>query len=87
MIKSRRMRWTGHIAWIEEKRNPYRILGGKREEERPLERPRRRWVDNIKIDLRELGWVRMEWIDVAQEGSCEHCNEPSDCTKCWKVLE
>jgi hypothetical protein len=51
MIKSRRMRWVGHVARMVETRNAYRILVGKPEGKRPLERPRRRWVDNIKIDL------------------------------------
>jgi hypothetical protein len=55
MIKSRRMRWAGHVARLGEKRNAYRILGEKAEGKRPLGRPRRRWVDNIKIDLREKG--------------------------------
>jgi hypothetical protein len=50
-----------------EKRNAYRILVGKREEKRPLGRPRRRWLDNIKIDLREIGWGDMDWIDLAQD--------------------
>jgi hypothetical protein len=54
MIMPRRMRWTGHIALIREKRNAYKLLVGKPEGKRPLERPRRRWVDNIKKDLREL---------------------------------
>jgi hypothetical protein len=48
------------------KRNAYRILVGKLEGRRPLGRPRRRWVDNIKIDLRETGWGGMDWIDLAQ---------------------
>jgi hypothetical protein len=52
MIKSRRMRWAGQG----EKMNAYRILVGNPERKRPLGRPRRRWVDNIKIDLREIGW-------------------------------
>jgi hypothetical protein len=52
MIKSRRMRWAGHVARMGEKRNAYRILVGMPERKRPLGRPRRRWVDNIKIDLR-----------------------------------
>jgi hypothetical protein len=56
MIKSRRMRWAGHAARMGEKRNAYRILVGKPEGKRPLGRPRRRWVDNIKIDLREIGF-------------------------------
>jgi hypothetical protein len=50
-----------------EKRNAYRILMGKPEGKRPLRRPRRRWVENIKIDLREIGWDDMGWIDVAQD--------------------
>jgi hypothetical protein len=52
MIKSRRMRWVGHVAGPGEKRNAYRIGAGKPEGNRPLGRPRRRWVDNVKIDLR-----------------------------------
>jgi hypothetical protein len=52
MIKSRRMRWAGHVARMGEKRNAYRILVGKPEGKRPPERPRRMWVDNIKMDLR-----------------------------------
>jgi hypothetical protein len=54
VIKSRRMRWAGHVARIREK-NAYRILVGKPEGKRPVGRPRRRWVDNIKMDLREIG--------------------------------
>jgi hypothetical protein len=50
-----------------EKRNAYRILVGNPEEKRPLERPRHRWVDNIKLDLREIGWVGGDWIDLAQD--------------------
>jgi hypothetical protein len=56
MIKSRRMRWAGHVARTGEKRNAYRILVGTPEGKRPLGRSRRRWVDNIKMDLREIGW-------------------------------
>jgi hypothetical protein len=66
MIKSRRMRWAGHVARMGEKRNAYRILVGNPEGKRPQGRPRRRWVDNIKMDLREIGWDGMEWIDLAQ---------------------
>jgi hypothetical protein len=55
MIESR-MRWAGHVARIRAKGNAYRILVGKPEEERPLGRPRRRWEDNIKMNLRETGW-------------------------------
>jgi hypothetical protein len=50
-----------------EKRNAYRILVGKPEGKRPLGRPRRRWEDNIKMNLREIGWGDMEWIDLAQD--------------------
>jgi hypothetical protein len=66
MIEPRRMRWVGHVARMSEKRNAYTILMGKSEGKRPLGRPRRRWVDNIKMDLREIGWDRVDWIDKAQ---------------------
>jgi hypothetical protein len=56
MIKSRRMRWAVHVARKGEMRNAYRILVGKPEGKRPLGRPRRRWVHNIKMDIREIGW-------------------------------
>jgi hypothetical protein len=75
-------------AWA--KRNAYRIMVGKPEGKRPLGRPRRRWVDNIKIDLREIGWGGMDWIDLAQDRyqwTSEHGNEPSGSIKCWEVLE
>jgi hypothetical protein len=65
MNKSRRRRWAGHVARMGEKRNGYRILMGKPEEYRPLGRLRRGWVDNIKMDLREIGWDGMDWIDLA----------------------
>jgi hypothetical protein len=54
-IKSLRRRLAGHVAWVGEKRNAYMILMGNPERKRPLGRPRHRWVDNIKIDLREIG--------------------------------
>jgi hypothetical protein len=56
IIKSRRMRWAGHVARMGEKRNAYRLLVGKPEGKRPLGRPRRRWLDNIRRDLVEVGW-------------------------------
>jgi hypothetical protein len=65
MIKSRKMRWAGHVARMGEKRNAYRILVGKPEGKRPLGIPRRRWADNIKMDLREIEWEGMDWIDLA----------------------
>jgi hypothetical protein len=67
MIKSRRLRWAGLVARLGEKRNAYRILVGNPEGKRPLGRPRRRWVDNIKINLREIGWDGGVWIDLAQD--------------------
>ncbi|PNF40800.1 Surfeit locus protein 1 [Cryptotermes secundus] len=67
MIKSKRMRWAGHVTRMEKTRNAYRILVGKPEGKRPLGRPRRRWVDNIKMDLREIGWDGMDWIDLAKD--------------------
>jgi hypothetical protein len=67
MIKSWRMRWAGHVAHMGEKRNACSLLVGKPEGRRPLGRPRRRWVDNIKIDLREIGWDGVDWVDLAQD--------------------
>jgi hypothetical protein len=64
MIKSS-MRWAGHVARMGAKLSTYRILVGKPEGKRPLERPRRRWMDNIKMDLREVGWGGMGWVDLA----------------------
>jgi hypothetical protein len=66
-IKSRRMRWTGHVARMGEGRNVYRVLVGKPEGNSPLERPRHRWEDVIKIDLREIGWGGVEWIQLAPD--------------------
>ena len=54
-LKSRRLRWAGHVTRMEQSRNAYRVLVGKPEGKRPLGRPRRRWKDNIKMDLREVG--------------------------------
>jgi hypothetical protein len=67
IIKSRRMRWAGHVARIVEKRNVYRLLVGKPEGKRQLMRPRRRWTNNIKIDLLEIGWGGVDWIGLAQD--------------------
>jgi hypothetical protein len=66
MMKSRRMRWARNIARLEEKRNTYRILVGKPEGKIPPGRPRRRWVDSIKMNLREIVWGGMDWIHLAQ---------------------
>jgi hypothetical protein len=67
IIKSRKMRWAGHVARMGEKRNAYRVLVGKPKGKRPLGRPRRRWVDNIRLDLGEVGWGSVDWIGVAQD--------------------
>jgi hypothetical protein len=67
IIKSRRMRWAGHVAQMGEKRNVYRLLLGKPEGKRPLGRPRRRWMDNIKMDLLERGVNVVDWIGLAQD--------------------
>jgi hypothetical protein len=60
MIKSRRMRWAGHVVRMGEKRNEYRILVGQPDGKRPLGRSRRRWVDNIKMYLIEIRWGGMD---------------------------
>jgi hypothetical protein len=67
VIKSRRMRWTGHVARMGERRGVYRVLVGKAEGKRPLGRNRRRWEDNIKIDLQEVGGGGVDWIELAQD--------------------
>jgi hypothetical protein len=67
MIKSRRMKWAGHVARMGENRNAYRLLVEKPEGKRPLGRPRRRWVDNIRMDLGEAGWSYVEWIGLAKD--------------------
>jgi hypothetical protein len=67
IIKSRRMRWAGHVARRGAKRNAYRLLAGKPEGKRPLGRPRRRWVHNIMMDLGEIGWAGVDWIGLAQD--------------------
>jgi len=66
-IKSRKMRWAGHVACMGERRGVYRVLVGKLEDKRPLERPRCRWEDNIKMDLQEVGCGVMGWIKLAQD--------------------
>ena len=67
VIKSRRMRWTVHVADMGERRAVYRVLVGKPEVKRPLGRPRCRWEDNIKMDLQEMGFGVMDWIELAQD--------------------
>jgi hypothetical protein len=67
IIKSRGMRLAGHVARIEEKRNAYRLLVEKPERKRPLGRPRRRWVDNIRMDLGEVRWGDVDRIGLAKD--------------------
>jgi hypothetical protein len=72
---SRRMRWEGHVARFGERKGVYRVLVGKPEGNRPLGRPRRKWVDNIRMDLQELGCWGMDWIELAQDRS-----------RCWVLV-
>jgi hypothetical protein len=65
-IKSRRMMWARHVARMGEERNVYRVLMGKPEGKRPPGRPRRRWDYGIRMDLREIGWGSVDWIQLAQ---------------------
>jgi hypothetical protein len=67
VIKSRRMRWAGHVARMGEGRGDCRVLVGRREGKRPLGRLRRRWEDNIKMHLREIGMDEANWIRLAQD--------------------
>jgi hypothetical protein len=82
VIKSRRMSLAGNVARMGEGRSVYRVLVGRPDGKRPLGRPRRRWEDNIKMDLGEIGIDGANWIRLAQDrvqwsGFCEHSNEPS----------
>jgi hypothetical protein len=67
IIKSRRMRWAGHVARMGEKRTTYGLLVGDPEGKRPLGKPRRRWIDNIKMDLSEMGLGVVDWTGLAQD--------------------
>jgi hypothetical protein len=69
------MRWAGHVARLREKRNAYRLLVGKAEGKKPLGRPRHGWVNNIKMDLVEVGWGDVDWLGLAQD------------RKRWEALE
>jgi hypothetical protein len=70
-VKSRRMRWAGHVACIgdERKRKVYKVLVGKPEGKRQLGRPGRRWDDGIRMDLWEISWGSVDWIQLAQIGT------------------
>jgi hypothetical protein len=67
IIKARKMRWAGHVIRMGEKKNAYRLLVGKSEGNRPLGRPRRRWLCNIRMDLVEMEWGDVDWIGLAQD--------------------
>ena len=67
VIKSRRLRWAGHVARMEEDRIAFKILTGKPTGRRPLGKPRRRWEDNIRMDLEEIGINAGNWVDSAQD--------------------
>jgi hypothetical protein len=67
MIKSRRMRWVVYVTCIGEMKNSYNILVGKPEGKRPLVRQRCRWEDNIRMDIREIGWEGVDWMNLAPD--------------------
>jgi hypothetical protein len=67
IIKARKMRWMGHVARMGEKRNVYRLLVRKPEGRRPVGRPRCRWLDNIRMDLVEVGWGDVDWNGLAED--------------------
>jgi hypothetical protein len=67
IIESRRMRFAGHVTRMGENWNAYRLLVGKPEGKSPLGRPRGRWVDNIRMDVGEVGWVDVDWIGLAKD--------------------
>jgi hypothetical protein len=68
IVKERRMRWAGHVARMGEKRNAYRLLVGKPEGRMPLGRSRHRWVDNVRMDLVEVGWGDVDWLRIGTGG-------------------
>jgi hypothetical protein len=91
VIKARRMRWAGHVARMGEVRDAYNMLIGRPEWRRPLGRPRRRWEDNIEMDLREIGFGDVDWIYLAQDRdrwlTCEYGDDPSGSIKCGEFLD
>jgi hypothetical protein len=90
IIKYRRVRWAELVARMGEKRSAYRILVGKSERKTPVGRPRRGWVNNSKMDLRNTEWGGMDWNDLAQELMRALVNtimKLGGSTKCWEILE
>jgi hypothetical protein len=77
----------GYVAGMGEERGMYKVLVGKPKGKRPLGRPRRRWEDNIKMDLQEVGCGGMDWIGLAQDSNCECGNEPSGSIKRGEFLD
>jgi len=67
VIKSRKTRWVGHVARVGERRGVYRVLMGKPDGKRPFGRPRRRWEDNIEMDLQKVGCGGVDWINLSQD--------------------
>jgi hypothetical protein len=92
MVNSMRMLWAGNGARIGPKRKAYRILAGNPERKRPLRRLRRKWVDNIEMDRREIRWCGMDWIDLAEvsdqwKALVNTLMNLRSSIKCWVVLE
>ena len=91
VIKSRRIRWAGHVARMGVETGMYRVLVGRSEGKRPLGRPMLRWVDNIRKDPQEVGCGYMDWIGLTQDRqvaeACECGNEPSGSVKCSELLD
>ena len=87
------MRWAGPVARMGEERGVYRVLVGQPDGKRSLGRPWRRWVDNIRMDLQEVGCGYTDWIGLAQDrdrwraDACECGNEPSGSVKCGEFLD
>ena len=91
VIKSKRMRWAGHVARVGREELYNWVLVGKPERNRPHGKPRHRWEDNIKMDLQEVGCGGMDWIDLAQDwvfvATFECGNEPLGSIKCGEFLD
>jgi len=91
VIKLRRIRWVGHVARMGERKGVSRGLVGKPEEKRPLGSPRRRWEDNIKVDIQVVTcgvWTGSSWLRIGKGwGTCECSNEPSGSIKCGEFLD
>jgi hypothetical protein len=90
IMKWRKMRLAGHVARMGEKRNAYRLLVGKSERKRPLGRPRRRWVDNIRMGLGEVEWGDVDWIGLSQDRNRWRALVNSILNRsmqCWETIE